>query len=196
MKHMFGCDKMRTQKSQFMTKADLILLAVVFAAAFTMLFLFQVNRTSGSHAALSYDGRIVMQIALSQAEPQYFLVLWNVSSDVVQASFVNDSSENISVWKLSPDAWTEEAEELITEAVSAAGITAVTNADRADSTVEYNLFSCENGEIRMIQSSCPDLICVRHKPVSGTGENIICLPHELVIEIMGAQENELDGVVY
>ena len=48
----------------------------------------------------------------------------------------------------------------------------------------------------MMQSSCPDLICVRHKAVSETGETIVCLPHKLVIEITGAPETELDGVVY
>lgn len=63
-------------------------------------------------------------------------------------------------------------------------------------TEEYNLFACENGEVRMIKSSCPDLICVHHKAVSGIGETIICLPHKLVIEITGTREKELDGVVY
>ena len=48
----------------------------------------------------------------------------------------------------------------------------------------------------MIRSSCPDLICVKHQAVSGTGESIICLPHKLIIEISDAQEKELDGVVY
>ncbi|MDE5933686.1 MAG: NusG domain II-containing protein [Lachnospiraceae bacterium] len=169
---------MKLQQKPFLTKADRIFLAVVLTAAFVLLFLFRMNRTSGSYAALSYGGRVLMQISLSQTEPQYYLVLWD---------------DSVSVWTLSPDAWNEDAESLLAEAGAAEGTEA---ADTTDGAVEYNLFSCENGEVRMIQSSCPDLICVHHKPVSGTGENIICLPHELVIEIMGAQENELDGVVY
>lgn len=174
---MFGCGKMESKKRRFLTKADKILLAVVLAAAFVLLFLFKINRAPGSHAALSCGGRILMNISLSQTESQYYLVLYG---------------DSVSVRTLSPDAWSEEAEALLAEA-SASNSTA---AGEAGGTVEYNLFSCANGEIQMIQSSCPDLICVHHRPVSRAGENIVCLPHELVIEIIGAQENELDGVVY
>lgn len=61
---------------------------------------------------------------------------------------------------------------------------------------EYNVFVCANSEIRMLQSSCPDKICVHHSAISDIGENIICLPHKLVIEIKGGKENDLDGVAY
>lgn len=60
----------------------------------------------------------------------------------------------------------------------------------------YNIFMCQNGEVRMIKSNCPDLICVHHYPVSAAGENIICLPHKVVIAISGEKGKELDGVVY
>ena len=195
LKHMFDRGKIESAKKQFLTKADMILLAVVFAAAFVLLFFFKMNRTPGSYAELSFGGRACMQISLSRTEPQYYFVLWNDSSEEVQDSFGNDSLENISIRTLSPDAWSEEAEALLIEAVSDAGAANGTDAG-INSTVEYNLLSCENGEIRMIRSSCPDLLCVHHRPVSSAGENIICLPHKLVIEIIGAQENELDGVVY
>ncbi|MDE6663220.1 MAG: NusG domain II-containing protein [Lachnospiraceae bacterium] len=62
--------------------------------------------------------------------------------------------------------------------------------------VEYNVFICADNDIRMLQSSCPDKICVHHSAISKTGENIICLPHKLVIEIKGGKENVLDGVAY
>ena len=60
----------------------------------------------------------------------------------------------------------------------------------------YNIFMCRNGEVRMIKSNCPDLLCVHHYPVSATGETIICLPHKVVIAISGEKGKELDGVVY
>ena len=63
-------------------------------------------------------------------------------------------------------------------------------------TGNYNIFMCKNGEVRMIKSSCPDLLCVHHYPVSAAGENIICLPHKVVIAITGEKGKELDGVVY
>lgn len=60
----------------------------------------------------------------------------------------------------------------------------------------YNVILCQDGEVRMIESNCPDQICVHHSAVSATGENIICLPHKIVIEIISDEEHELDGVAY
>lgn len=173
LKRMFDCGKMKSKKRPFITKADRILLAVVLTAALVLLFLFQIIRTPGSYAMLTCDGSTVMRIPLLQTETKYYLVRWNDPPGDAQASSVD-----ITVQTLSQDKWLEEAEILET------------------GTDEYNLFSCENGEIQMLRSSCPDLICVHHAAVSRTGENIICLPHKLLIEIVGAQENELDGVVY
>ena len=63
-------------------------------------------------------------------------------------------------------------------------------------TGNYNIFMCRNGEVRMIKSNCPDLLCVHHYPVKTAGESIICLPHKIVIAITGEKGKELDGVVY
>lgn len=60
----------------------------------------------------------------------------------------------------------------------------------------YNVVLCKDGEISVVEADCPDGICVDHVPVSGTGENIICLPHKLVIEVIGNEGSELDGVIY
>lgn len=68
--------------------------------------------------------------------------------------------------------------------------------EEENQTGNYNIFMCRNGEVRMIKSNCPDLLCVHHYPVSAAGENIICLPHKVVIAITGENGKELDGVVY
>lgn len=60
----------------------------------------------------------------------------------------------------------------------------------------YNMILCWDGEISVEEANCPDGICVHHVAISRTGENIICLPHKVVIEIIGSEENKLDGVVY
>lgn len=169
LKRMFGCDNIKSKREISLTKADVWLLAAVLAAAFLLLFAFHAVRKPGSRAVVSYDGGIVLELSLSRKEADYYLVLWKT-----------DSAGNAGLYRLSPDAWETEAE-------------ALTEAEGVEA---YNLFVCENGEVRMMQSSCPDLICVRHKAVSKTGETIVCLPHKLVIEITGAPETELDGVVY
>lgn len=62
--------------------------------------------------------------------------------------------------------------------------------------MSYNLFSVSDGRVRMEAADCPDQTCVHHIPISETGENIICLPHKLVVEITGgADETETpDGM--
>ena len=53
------------------------------------------------------------------------------------------------------------------------------------------------GEADVIYSSCPDLICVHHSPISHTGESIICMPNRIEIEVIPDStdpEPEIDGV--
>ena len=47
----------------------------------------------------------------------------------------------------------------------------------------FNLLSVTDGKVRMEAADCRDQICVRHRPVSDSGESIICLPHRFVVEI-------------
>lgn len=39
------------------------------------------------------------------------------------------------------------------------------------------------GKVFVESADCPDQICVKHIPVSMSGETIICLPHKLAITI-------------
>lgn len=65
----------------------------------------------------------------------------------------------------------------------------------------YNLLCIAGGKVWMEEADCRDQICVHHKPVSGSRESIICLPHKLVIEMTGASPDDtqedavLDGMV-
>ncbi len=179
MKRMFGCGNMESTKKIFLTKSDVLLLAGILMAAFLLLLLRKGFRQPGSQAVVSRDGRAILQVQLLQEVAAYYLVMWEKPHIAETRTAENGGSEAV-LLQLSPDSWEEEAEALLAES----------------GKKEYNLFACENGEVRMIRSSCPDLICVKHQAVSGTGESIICLPHKLIIEISDAQEKELDGVVY
>ena len=46
-----------------------------------------------------------------------------------------------------------------------------------------NILVIENGKAYVAQATCPDKICVNHRPVSKVGETIVCLPAKLVLEI-------------
>ncbi|OFW56113.1 MAG: hypothetical protein A2V52_00820 [Actinobacteria bacterium RBG_19FT_COMBO_54_7] len=46
-----------------------------------------------------------------------------------------------------------------------------------------SLMEINGGKVRMIDSACPDKLCVRTHWISRPGESIICLPNRVVIEI-------------
>lgn len=52
----------------------------------------------------------------------------------------------------------------------------------------------ENGQAQVEGSTCPDLICQQHRPISRAGEQIICLPARVVISVIG-EEAEYDAIV-
>lgn len=71
--------------------------------------------------------------------------------------------------------------------------------DETDSvTIEtewgYNIVHTENGQVFVTEADCRDQICVNHKKIEKTGETIVCLPHKMVVEIIGG-EAEMDMVV-
>ena len=47
-------------------------------------------------------------------------------------------------------------------------------------------------EVRKKSADCPDKVCVRMGTKNRNGETITCLPHKLVIEVHGGQEQEVD----
>jgi len=55
-----------------------------------------------------------------------------------------------------------------------------------------NTILVEPGRIRVSQADCPDQICVEQGPISDGTVPIVCLPHKLIVEIVGGGE-ELDA---
>lgn len=52
----------------------------------------------------------------------------------------------------------------------------------------YNSVVIESGAAYMDAADCPDKYCVEYKPVSKGNETIICLPHRLVVEVIGGKD--------
>ena len=60
----------------------------------------------------------------------------------------------------------------------------------------YNLLEIKDGKADITEASCPDKICVDHRPVSRRGESLVCLPNKVVVEIENGQEAEVDGMTH
>ena len=55
-----------------------------------------------------------------------------------------------------------------------------------------NTVAVEKGRIRVSEADCPDQVCVNRGWISDGTAPIICLPHKLMIEIVGGG-GDLDG---
>lgn len=63
-----------------------------------------------------------------------------------------------------------------------------------DGLVGESTFRIENGTVFMEQAPCPDQICVKHKKIRYNGEQIVCLPGRIIIEIEGDTDAGIDGI--
>lgn len=60
------------------------------------------------------------------------------------------------------------------------------NHDSINFTIENIkgvVFEVNNGKIRIIESDCPDKICVKTDFIGSKNEKIVCLPKKLIVEI-------------
>ena len=59
----------------------------------------------------------------------------------------------------------------------------------------FNSFVIENGKVFMKEASCPDGICVNHRPIFRDGESIVCLPNRVVITVVGEDDTDAPDIV-
>lgn len=65
-----------------------------------------------------------------------------------------------------------------------------------DEDGDYNLIEVSDGKIRVKDTNCGDLICVRRGWISKKGESIVCLPHKLVIDIQSSAGGDDGELIY
>ncbi|MBQ7652980.1 MAG: NusG domain II-containing protein [Clostridia bacterium] len=52
----------------------------------------------------------------------------------------------------------------------------------------------EEGKAYVYESTCKNQYCVKHAPISKSGESIVCLPNQVVVKIYGGEKSEVDEV--
>ena len=60
---------------------------------------------------------------------------------------------------------------------------------------ESNRLIIRDGKAFMETATCPDGICVSHRPVSHVGESIVCLPHQVVVKVIGEGGGEEPDII-
>lgn len=56
-----------------------------------------------------------------------------------------------------------------------------------------NVVEIKDGKVSVIDADCNNRACVKSKAISKKGEQIVCLPHKLIVVIKGGSEAELDA---
>lgn len=59
----------------------------------------------------------------------------------------------------------------------------------------HNRLVIENGAAYVGSADCPDGYCMEYAPISKRNETIVCLPHRLVIEVIGGADAAQADVV-
>lgn len=62
------------------------------------------------------------------------------------------------------------------------------------SDVGTNLVVIHDGRVSMTDADCPERLCVSHRAISKRGEQIVCLPHRVVVRITGGDDNDIDSI--
>jgi hypothetical protein len=62
----------------------------------------------------------------------------------------------------------------------------------------FNVVEIRDGQVRVAEADCPDLLCVNTGWRRHVGQVIVCLPHYFVVRITGdaGTLDELDGFTY
>ena len=63
------------------------------------------------------------------------------------------------------------------------------------SGTEYNRLVIYDGKAHIISASCPDGICVAHRPVFRNGESIVCLPNKVVVTVFSENSTDSPDIV-
>ncbi len=58
-----------------------------------------------------------------------------------------------------------------------------------------NVLVIEDGKADMIRADCPDQTCVKTGPVSALRETIVCLPNQVVVEVISSEEEAAFDVI-
>ncbi|HKM39446.1 MAG TPA: NusG domain II-containing protein [bacterium] len=65
---------------------------------------------------------------------------------------------------------------------------------RIRGVVGYSLLEVGDNKIRMVESPCPDKICIGTGWISHPGESIICIPNRIIVRLVSGVDYHYDGL--
>lgn len=161
-------DKDIKESKLHMKKADAVVIVVCLMAALLLAAGLLHRQEKGHQLCISYDGETIMTVEME---------------DIISGKDVSaDGGESGCYYLISY----EDAEAVLEKCDGRPDLL---------SGVSYNLLYVSTEGVQMESADCRDQICVHHRPLTGGGESIICLPHRLVVELVGGEVERTDGMV-
>lgn len=122
-----------------------------------------------SHKTIRNDIILVLSLLLIASIGLFYLFVLRDTGDTVKVTI---GGENYGTYSLSKDI----AKDIIS----------------GKNNEHHNLLIIKNGKVYIKSASCPDGLCVKHKPIFRDGESIVCLPNQVVVTI---SQNKKDNIV-
>lgn len=60
------------------------------------------------------------------------------------------------------------------------------------SSLGTNVVEVQDGRVRVREADCPNQDCVEQEWISRSGQQIVCLPHKLTVDVVGAESAGYD----
>lgn len=57
-----------------------------------------------------------------------------------------------------------------------------------------NVLQIKDGAATLTEADCPDQLCVHQQDIKKDGEMIVCLPHQILIQIEAKEASKMDSV--
>lgn len=57
-----------------------------------------------------------------------------------------------------------------------------------------NTVRIRKGYVSMQYADCPDQLCVKMGKIHADGQSIVCLPHKVVVTVLGGEESDYDSI--
>lgn len=65
-----------------------------------------------------------------------------------------------------------------------------------DSEFGHNIITIAGGKVYVSEADCPDKLCVLSDGIENSGQQIVCLPNRVIVEIEDSKEGDYDAIAY
>jgi hypothetical protein len=59
----------------------------------------------------------------------------------------------------------------------------------------YNIIDIKDQSVSIIDADCKDKICIKEGIISKPGQNLVCLPHKVMVEVKGYENKPSDEII-